>query len=309
MRSEHRGTVFSGLVDKGYKLLGIADSELFLRVVLRLILLTLCVIYYPKGKLLSVLFMPGVIFTAVLMNRYYWYTITSLFCAFCALFAFRYELDNHVHLLALMLLMGTIAIHLKQAGKDWRSYLGWTARIMLGLVFLFATLGKLVANEFLDGSFMEFNLLYLKDFWTISEHFVTDKTDLAKNRQLVELLQVTADPNHAFYRLMSDGSIEKIALLFSYWTILIELAIAVLFILPSRYSASKWRDTILIIFLLTTYPFLPVLGFARSIILLALTTVYFDPPYSRSRLFPLLYIALYILISLIFVPVLMVRFG
>lgn len=82
------------------------------------------------------------------------------------------------------------------------------------------------------------------------------------------------------------------ALVLTWWTILIEAVVAVLFLWPEDRGPSRWRDPALLVFILTTYPVAPVIGFAW--VLAAMGTAQ-----STRRGFPYwpaIYVAAYVLV-------------
>ena len=64
--------------------------------------------------------------------------------------------------------------------------------------------------------------------------------------------------------LTSSEAMARVALISSWWTLLIEGAVAIAFLVPSR-KLEGWRDGLLLLFLGTTYFLLPVLGFAYTL--------------------------------------------
>ena len=286
---------------KAARFLEIDKPDAFLVLSLRLILLSVCITQYPKSTYLSFLFIPGILFTGVLLNKYYWLVISSIFSIFCALYGLKYALDNHVHLFAILLITGTITVYLYHDSKDWKSFFGTNTRITLGLIFLFATAGKLLTPEFRDGSFFEYLLFTFPDFKGISSILSgNEKTILAETNKLPNLLLSTKSPATDIYILNSVPGIEMGARFLTYWTILIEGAIALLYLLPSRYRITNYRDIVLILFIITTYPFATVMGFARTLMILAFICSALRYEGTDQFKYPLIYLGIFVFITLFY---------
>lgn len=77
----------------------------------------------------------------------------------------------------------------------------------------------------------------------------------------------------------------------TWWTALVETAVAVFFLLPRRLAAARWRDPLLLFFCWMTYPFATIAGFGWLLTILGIAQL--EPERRRVRL---LYLATFGLI-------------
>ena len=195
--------------------------------------------------------------------------------------------DNHAYLLFYWCLAVTLALSL----GDSERLLSANARLMIGLVFAFSVLWKLVLSpDFMNGTFFTVTLL--------SDHRFEGFTRFAGglSAEGYEALSEFIRGGGTYYA--GEGGVPEIpprlaALthLLTYWTIAIEAAVAVFFFLPVRLAASSMRDYLLIIFCVTTYGVANVDGFGW--LLLAMGAAQMGEGRTRVRL---LYVAAFLLI-------------
>ena len=194
--------------------------------------------------------------------------------------------DNHAYLLFYWCLAVTIALSLGDSGR----LLSINARLLIGLVFAFSVLWKLVLSpDFMNGTFFGVTLLTDPRF----EGFARVAGGLSAEGY--DALREFMRGGQALY---ADTGVPEIpprlaalSTFLTYWTIGIEAAVAVFFFLPSRLAASGLRDYLLILFCVTTYGVANVDGFGW--LLLAMGAAQAGEGRNRVRL---LYIAAFILI-------------
>ncbi len=75
------------------------------------------------------------------------------------------------------------------------------------------------------------------------------------------------------------------------WTLVIESLVAILYLLPTRFSLSRWAEPALIVFILSTYVLAPVVGFGWVLILLAMASTTLPRPIAHV-LYPLAFVTL-----------------
>ena len=175
-------------------------------------------------------------------------------------------IDNHQFLISYWCLACALAV----SAKNTDAVLAWNGRILVGLVFCFATLWKLLSGEYLNGSFLHYTFLTddrIQAFATFIGRLSPDV--LPQNRLLEVVLKTTPDACLEITLGTSPG-LERFALVFSYWTLLIEGAVAAAFLLIGIHWLARLRNWILILFVATTYFLLPVLGFAYVLIIMGL---------------------------------------
>jgi hypothetical protein len=171
-----------------------------------------------------------------------------------------FDSDNHRFLFVYLCL--ALFLH---AGHPKREQLfALTARLLISAVFCIAVIQKLSNAEFRSGAYMEITLL-------------VDKRVVPLLKQVLGLDQATTQVNLERMKSVIDGSgstavtlirpslLRHGAMVLTWWTILIEILIAITFLVP---RLGRWRDEFLQVFLLTSYTLIPITGF--GLILVAL---------------------------------------
>jgi hypothetical protein len=194
--------------------------------------------------------------------------------------------DNHAYLLFYWCLAVTISLSLARPER----ILTVNARLLIGLVFAFSVLWKLVLSpDFMNGTFFGVTLLVDPRF----EGFARVAGGLSAEGY--DALREFMSGGEAFYAGTGVPEIPpRLAALsrfLTYWTIAIEAAVAVLFFMPVRLAISGLRDYLLIIFCVTTYGVANVDGFGW--LLLAMGVAQAGEGRTRVRL---LYAAAFLLI-------------
>jgi hypothetical protein len=200
-------------------------------------------------------------------------------------------IDNHKYLITYWCYVCALAT---TAGDPVR-VMSVNARLMVGLAFALAVLWKLVAGQYLDGSFLYFEFLAERRLGAAC-HMISDLTwdDLERNQRLLSQLSATLLPEMSI-RLAGGEHLRRLTLAMSYWTLLIEGLVALAFLLPRSTRPGGLRDVFLMVFIGTTYFLLPVAGFAFVLTLLGLMQC--DRPAFRK-----LYLVLFVGVQLVQVP-------
>lgn len=199
-----------------------------------------------------------------------------------------FAVDNHKYLITYWCL----ALGLSLLASDPQRALRTNARWLIGLAFLFAVLGKLLSPDYLSGSFFEGLLLSDGRFFGVASFFGGIPMQELKLGDLARRDLLVFGDLSAPIDLPSSARLGVMAQVLTWWTILIEAAVAVLFLWPEDRGPSRWRDAALLAFIVTTYPVAPVIGFAW--VLAAMGTAQ-----STRRGFPywpVLYVAAYVLV-------------
>lgn len=200
--------------------------------------------------------------------------------------------DNHKYLIAYW----TVACTLSLYRPDPSAYLAASARLMVGLVFCFATTWKILAGQYANGEFLYFTFLTdgrvqglgaAVSGWSLS--------DLVQFRQAIAFIGEYG-ASTASLPIPQSPALHAVAMLMSWTTILGEGVIAVVYLLPAHkfYTA---RHVSLMLFLVATYFLLPVLGFAFVLAVLGLTQCHAEDDDTRLR-----YLILIGIIQLVIVP-------
>ncbi|MCI0482865.1 MAG: hypothetical protein L0213_14900 [Candidatus Dadabacteria bacterium] len=172
--------------------------------------------------------------------------------------------DNHAYLLFYWCLAVTIALF----SRDSERCLAFNGKFLIGLAFAFALLWK----AFLSGDFMDCR------FFSIA--MLTDPRFEAFTRSVLSLDDYEIDSLTLFVEQHIDGELpvqgldipslpsklHLVSEILTYWTVLIESAVAILFLMPARAGVSRLRDAFLILFCATTYSVATVEGFGWLLI-------------------------------------------
>ncbi len=174
-------------------------------------------------------------------------------------------IDNHKFLMSYWVLACTLAV----LGPRTSQILRWNGRMLVGLCFAFATLWKIVAGQYWNGEFFTYTLLTDGRMDFIA-HTLAGLPRAVLNQARVLEDTIALMPSETIQAsLPVSPRLHFVAMALSWWTLVIEAAIAVLF-LASRPFARRWRDWVLLTFVATTYVFVPVLGFGYILTILGL---------------------------------------
>lgn len=232
----------------------------------------------------GLLAMAGVLQPALLRSRRYWFLIAAVMLSVNAVYNWEFS-DNHKFLISFWCL--AVACSLSSANP--REALAVNGRLLVGLCFLFATLWKLTSSTYLDSSM--FHLLLLTDsrFFVLGETFAGMTPDMLQYNQLeLSGLQSTLVGTNLITKgvwttgvLQAGSGVPGFALFLTWWTLLIEGLLAVVFLMPAR-LLPRWRHVILLIFAVTTYPPSNVIQFGWVLLVMGLAAC--QPEDRRLRL-------------------------
>jgi hypothetical protein len=232
----------------------------------------LYVVFYPAGDVWLQLPMQLTAALGLLHERLreQWMTWAAL-----AVFgAFRLELgvDNHHYLFCYW--CSTLALHSRAwEGLEMKSpapeRLTRAARLLLGTTFLLATVWKaLLSEDFLDVRFFTLTLLLDERFAAVARVLGgAPQTFLDYTQYLFDLVRVGFANQ---LPLPVPPQLLHVATLVTWWTIAIEAALGILYLLPLDRVGQALRDVMLLGFLCTTYAIAPVVGFGWLLAILGL---------------------------------------
>jgi len=223
--------------------------------------------WYVKTPLI-LLSIAGIIVRSVRSSPAFWFAIAMFILAHDIV---NWEdVDNHKWL------MGWWCIALGMAALAPREFqlkvIKINARLLLGLCFAFATAWKLLSADYMDSTFFKFELLSDSRFRDAA-HYVggIEIDDMKENRN-------SRDEFKRSYRkdaetlvsvtLSSGPRIDLMATAMTWWTVLIEGLIALVFLWPGDRLIAIIRATVVLVFAATTYLLAPVLGFGWMVIVL-----------------------------------------
>jgi hypothetical protein len=183
-----------------------------------------------------------------------------------------WEYDNHVWLTTYWM----AAVGLCLLTSDPRRSLGIDGRLFVGLIFAIAALWKIFSPDFRTGDFFEYSLLQDPRFsWVADNLGGVSGADAAANDQAV--LELALAPVGTEAVLTTSGGIQPIAAVFTWWGLLIESALGVLWLAPLRPRWHWLRHVALLLFAFTTYLVVPVGGFGCLLMALGATQTDDDP--------------------------------
>lgn len=175
-------------------------------------------------------------------------------------------IDNHKFLISYWCLVCTLAVNNK---TEMMTILAHNARYLIGLTFGFATIWKILGGEYLSGEFWHYTFL-TETRIEIVAHWLgnLNRDTINQNYLLSDLLKNYLQPGIKATLVTSDR-LEFLAIIASCWTIVIEGLIAIAYL--GNTWLTRYRDYLLILFLVTTYFLLPVLGFAYVLVIMGMS--------------------------------------
>lgn len=277
-------------------------NNLFFDMILQMSLLMLLVMTndIPLQQIFIPLFIiPALLFKKVRNSLLFWLILLFYLLYFYVFMGTNRYVPNHKYLYVFYILLLCIIIYIKKSTNDWFEILKTSAQYMIGFVFLLATVGKFLAPEFLNGSFFEFTLLTDERFSGFTQSIVgIQNSDLNIGfEEFNKLLRSNSLSHEA--QLPTSEKLHFISIFLSYWTILIEGSIAITFLSPAKSFGGKYRNWVLLIFIITTYPIATVPGFAILLTLLAFITSKSD---TRPNVWSYVYIGIFIIIPIFKFP-------
>lgn len=166
---------------------------------------------------------------------------------------------------------------------------GW----IIGLCMFFATLWKFVSPTYLSNDFFEFTMLTDDRFSTFLATVTPLKIEaLDRNLDLYVSMLGGSSPPGTKVELAYAPTLTLVAYLCTYWTIIIEGLIALLFMAPDSPRIRHCRNVGLIAFGATTYFLAPVPGFGCLLMLMGMAQTRSD-----ETLYFKLYLVLFIVIQ------------
>jgi hypothetical protein len=175
--------------------------------------------------------------------------------------------DNHLYLLAYFCAATAIAL----AGTDAQAVLTRTSRLLLGLAFAFAVLWKGgLSPDYLDGRFFRVTLMTDERFADAARLFggLTEE-QLRENREYLMPLPPGAELVEP-RRLTEPPALRRLAWVATWGTLLLEAALAALFLWPGAGRLDPARHVALLFFCAVTYAFAPVAGFGWLLLVMGL---------------------------------------
>jgi hypothetical protein len=238
----------------------------------------------------TVLSTAGLLYRPLARRASFWFVVTAVLAV--GHFTLWHLIDNHKYLMTYWCL--ALACSLRT--EDPRRALAFNARLLIGLCFLFAVIWKVTSPDFLDGSFFHFTLLADSRFRNVTEVVGgLSPAQWAANERAISSLS-RFDSLQTAVQLQDAPRVVAIARFLTGWSMAVEVLVALVFLWPDGFRASKARDVALLLFLGSTYPVATVLGFAWLLAVMGLSQA------SGFRSSRLLYAILFVLLPLCDLP-------
>lgn len=219
------------------------------------------------GLVLVPLFALGLTFRRWLTTPPFWY-VTAMLLGTTIYFNWESS-DNHKYMFVYWCL--TLCTTFSLPRSQWSEGLARTSRLLLALCMILATAWKLAMPEYVDSRFFTFELL-TDDRFANFTHWTTGvpTATLELNRDLRSFITSNAAAWTPTVQLGGAAQVAPLALFLTWWTVLIEGLIGLLFLLPAGKWTNRVRNSLLILFAATTYSVAPVRGFGWMLMLLGL---------------------------------------
>lgn len=271
------------------------------RETLPLLTLLLLLIHAPENWYLRTPFIfvaiLGLVFREVLHRPAFWYVVATLLGATAYL---NWEAtDNHRYVFVYWSLTLCAAFSLPRDEQE--PSLTLSSRWLIGLCMLFATLWKVCMPDYVSGAFFQYELLLDERFAPFASLCTgLSAEQLSLNRELRDLLHEghLRDLNVKSVTVTTAPNIATVAFALTWWTVIIEGALAVLFVLPDNRRTAVVRNTLLILFAASTYSVANVRGFGWMLMLLGMAQCE-----DRDKDFRAGYLAGFLLIQLYTLPI------
>ena len=174
-----------------------------------------------------------------------------------------HTLDDHV--VATTYWCGAVALGL--GAQDRRATLATSARFLVGALFAFAAAWKLLSGQFADGTFFRYALLF-DDRFEVVGRVVGGTTESVRAASLGPVSALLGGSPSGEVVLREGSNAVGLALVMTWWGIVVEAAIAATFLLPLPVRWQWSRHASLVAFAATTYLVVPVGGFGVLLLVL-----------------------------------------
>jgi hypothetical protein len=240
---------------------------------------------------LTVLCVSAFVFSALRFDPRFWFVTAMVVMA--GNYQNWFMVDNHKYLLGYWCLALFCCLLTEAPEKT----LAQIARKLIAFSFLFAVFWKIASHDFLNSTFFHYALLLDDRFRGVSELLGGMTNELMEANRTAYRALLNFDSRIAAVQLLFTRGITYLARIVTWWTLLIELLVAVSFLWPLGKSISRWRDFFLIIFILSTYSVAPVLGFGWTLIIMGLVQCE-----NRYRYVRWLYMAAFVVLQIYNLP-------
>ena len=155
---------------------------------------------------------------------------------------------------------------------DPKKALTEAARWLIVLVFFFAVFWKITSVEYIDGRYFDYCILADARFTPVGLLCGIDGQTAIANRDLLSAYIYLADVEGSV-QLTTTKWVPVASFILTWWTLLIESAVCISFGLPKRKNSHFLRQSLLIVFIYTTYSIAQVNGFGWILIAMGISQV------------------------------------
>lgn len=197
----------------------------------------------------------GLVLRGVPRRAWFWAALFTVFALGHA--RLWYSVDNHEYLLTYWCL----ALGAARLAREPQRVMATTARLLIGLCFLFATIWKAGLGEFRNGSFFEYASLFDVRFASLPLVVGGMPSSTWRANQLERRRLFTPAAPAPVVTVRSLPRLRMVAQVMAIVTIAIEGLIALCFLWPEGRGPSRIRDPVMLVFLVGVYPLASVVGF------------------------------------------------
>lgn len=244
-----------------------------------------------------ILVVAAIIYRPLTRNALYWFAITLILCVgLVKNWQFK---DNHSFLIMYWCLaIGASLITVRAPGS-----LAHNARLLIGWCFLFAVISRFLSPDFLDGTFFHYALLEDVRMELIAKYVGNMPESMLQQNKTMHAAFMAYENPQAGLEILGNARVAWLAKAITWWVIIIETAIAIIFLWPQTERTAKWRDGLLLAFMFGTYILIPIVHYGW--VLIAMGVAQSHPKYSIVRflygsLFILLLVYRYFIIEPVF---------
>lgn len=216
---------------------------------------------FRAPTLLAALAVAGLAVPALTRDLRYWVVVLVL-AVQSPLERAWLALDNH-HWLHMYWIA---AITVTRLASQPAQALRYSARLLIGLAFLFASAWKLFTPEFITGGFFQFMFSFDARIGDVAAALDLQEAGVTDDNRAALAAWRSPGAGLEPVQMVVGSAIVQLAPLLAWATVLIEGAVAVTFLAPLRQRWRWLRDVTLLVFVVATYPVAPVIGFGKLLL-------------------------------------------
>lgn len=268
-----------------------ADTNYVLALKLTLVLLLLYGATTGAARIpVRVLCGVMLVFPTLLQQAFLWWLLLAALVG--ANLQVWFTIDNHKYLIMYWALACALSLHFANPA----AYLGWTARVLVALVFGFATFWKFLGGEYVDGSFFYWTFLTDARVLRVAAFISGLPPDTIRLGSEAVGMAGTLGLNNLSIPVLASPTLRMATLGLSWLGLLIEGCVALTHALPTR-RLYVLRHSALMAFIAMTYFLLPVSGFAFVLTVLGVAQCREDDSAMRWRYIVLLGIVQFVILD------------